>query len=364
MAVKVRVKDFQSIRDTTVVIDGLTAITGPNNTGKSALLRAIRGVFQNTRGTKFVRYGAEKCSVELTFDDGRSVRWEKGEKIRPTYVLDGDEEHPIYPGQGVPDEVRALGVRGINVADRDVWPQVAPQLSGQVFLLDEPGSVLAEAVANVDRVGRLNRSLKASEKDRRVAASTLKVRLTDRDRIKAEVDRYKGLDPVADEVASIEVEVHQTGRVAKAVQGLSALRDRLGRARETVNALSGVEEVQVPKTEVQVAVFAHTDVTEMRDLRDRLGRAQERVDRYDGVEEINHDLESRPAERVLKALEELRDLKDRRSNAALDVMDLEGTLESKTRERGLVEKTVTEILGDMGECPVCGSITGECGDGP
>ena len=43
MAVTARVQNFQSVEDATIVIDGLTVITGTNNSGKTAVMRAIRG---------------------------------------------------------------------------------------------------------------------------------------------------------------------------------------------------------------------------------------------------------------------------------------------------------------------------------
>ncbi len=41
--VKVRVKNFQSIREAEVEVKGLTVITGPNNSGKTAFMRAVKG---------------------------------------------------------------------------------------------------------------------------------------------------------------------------------------------------------------------------------------------------------------------------------------------------------------------------------
>jgi DNA repair exonuclease SbcCD ATPase subunit len=357
MAVKVRVKNFQSIKDTEIMIDGLTAITGTNNTGKSSLFRAILGVFQNTRGTKFVRHGADKCSVELVFDDGRSVKWEKGDKIKPTYILDGDEDHPIYPGQGVPDEVKALGFHSIQAGSREVWPQIARQLVDQVFLLDEPGSVLAEAVANVDRVGRLNRALKSSERDRRRASSELKVRLSDRIGIEEELAQYKGLDAVQEKVEEIEALARQAARMERAHTCLVALRDRLGRARSTVGALEGIEGVVIP--EKGDAEEALGSLERHQALQGRLKRAREGVARYDGMGEIDHEVDVSSAEKVLTTLAGLLRRKSKIEGAFSQVDALEQECIQKGRELRAAEEEVREILGDLGECPVCGTVTGE-----
>jgi exonuclease SbcC len=354
MAVKVRVKNFQSIKDAEIVIDGLTAITGPNNTGKSALLRAVRGAFQNTRGTSFVRYGTDKCSVELDFADGRKLKWEKGDKIKPTYILDGDEDHPLHPGQGVPDEVRDLGVRPIVAGGRDVWPQVAPQLNGQVFLLDEPGSVLAEAVANVDRVGRLNRALKASEKDRRASTSALKVRLSDRDQQEMEVAVYEGLDDVAAEVSAIEAAAHQAERIQKAIKNLRALRDRVVSAREAVVSVQGIRSVGVPDaTEVQALL---TSLDEMEGLHKRWTGARDRVAQYKGVESITVDIDDAPVEKMAFAIAAVEALRDRIGHQKAVIQSCERALARAESELSEAESDATEILGTFEECPTCGEV--------
>ena len=78
MAVQVRLKNFQSIEDASLRVEGLTVITGTNHSGKTAVMRAIRGLFTNAPAGPLVRHGAAHLTVALTFDDGTEVVWEKG----------------------------------------------------------------------------------------------------------------------------------------------------------------------------------------------------------------------------------------------------------------------------------------------
>ena len=184
MAVQVRVQNFQSIADASVSIDGLTVVTGANNSGKTAFMRAIRGVFTNAPPGPLVRHGCAHLSVALTFDDGTSVLWEKGwekpgrkGKTINRYTVNGKQIATV--GRGVPPEVESLGVREISAASDRVWPQIAQQFDGTLFLVNRPGSAVAEALSDVERVGALSSALKASEKDRRSANAELKVRRKD-----------------------------------------------------------------------------------------------------------------------------------------------------------------------------------------
>jgi len=360
---KVRVQNFQSIADAAIEVGGFTVITGPNNSGKSALMRALRGAFQNTKGSGFVRHKKSKATVTVKFSDGKMLEWSKGtaKKDKPTYTINGGS--PIHPGQQVPDEVRELGVIPIQAGGRDIWPQFAPQFTGQIFLLDQPGSVLAEAVADVERVSQLNGALKMSEKDRRSAGSTLKVRMSDRETYKGELKRFEGLDDLDTEVQGIEQGLQKAAVVEKAVLGLSDLRDRLAEATEGVNALQGIEDVEVPDDEGFDSLAAFLDeADELQDLKFRHEGADQRVKSLAGVEGIEIDIDIKPATRFLDALGVLQDLKTRHGAAIKKVADLEAGVAREEVSLESAEKAVTVLLGDMGECPICGSMLGECND--
>ena len=85
---KIKVENFQSIQKAEIEVDGLTVITGPNNIGKSALARAVAGLFSNMRGNSFVRRGEKSCSVEIVLDNTDSIKWEKG-KSKNNYTING-----------------------------------------------------------------------------------------------------------------------------------------------------------------------------------------------------------------------------------------------------------------------------------
>lgn len=234
MSVIVRVENFQSIESAEVLVDGFTAITGQNNSGKTALMRAIQGVFSNPPADNLVRHGADKLSVSLTFSDGQTVVWEKGPKVKPTYTVNGKV---IYPGRGVPDEVLALGVQPIIAGGVPIWPQIAPQFSGQIFLLDQPGSTVAEVVADVEHVGKYTAALRLAESDKRQAASDLRLRVEDVRVEEQRLSAFVGLDDAVDAYARAELTWSRVGKQAVELNRRRALADRLRANGEAVARL-------------------------------------------------------------------------------------------------------------------------------
>lgn len=267
MTVKIRVRDFQSIEDAEIEVSGLTIITGQNNLGKSAFYRAAHGVFTNARGSKFVRQGKDQCTVDITFGDGRTVTWEKGAKHN-RYIIDGKVLDKV--GSGVPLELESMGVIPINASGRELWPQFAPQFTGQVFLLDQPGSVLAESVADVNRVGVLNEALRLSQSDKRTLSSELKVRQGDVTRLESLEATYKGLDTAEALTAEATTLNEAVQKIRSNLATAQALRDTLQNLSELVGVLQGVTGIIVPSGEADL----YSGLVDLQILQDQSAKSQ------------------------------------------------------------------------------------------
>jgi len=333
----------------------LFQVQGHLVTHNTALQRAARGVFQNTPGTAFIREGETTCSVEVDFGKDGKVRWEKGtgKRDRPTYIINDGE--PIYPGASVPDEVAAFGVVPIQVGGQEVWPTVAPQFTGQIFLLDRPGSALAEAVADVERVGQLNRALRASESDKRQASAALKVRQVDLAKHEAEVARFEGLDAALAAVQALEGQRNQVVTVGRAVERLTDLRDRLKDAKRAAARLAPVNQIMVPSAEE--ARQLGKELEELRGLKARLESTKAVVAKYEGIQGVLVECSEEPAERVLAALDILIDLRERLNRAQRSVVDRDAELKQAEQEHVQAVEAADALLGELGTCPTCGTST-------
>jgi exonuclease SbcC len=407
MSIKVRVRNFQSIEDGEIVIDGLTVLTGTNNAGKSAFFRAVRGAFTNARGSDFVRVGNSHCIVDLTFEDGQTLTWEKGSKIN-RYVINGKVYDRV--GHGVPPEVAAFGVNPITVGNNvDLWPQIAPQVVGVTFLLDQPGSVVAEAVADVERVNQLNRALKSCDSDKRSAKAELKLRDKDRKELEEKLEVFVGLDDVVTKITELEVERGKAQKISKAILNLQKMGERYNQGKEAVDALEGLDEAaKTLPTEVILskAKEAAQELAEAQDLATRYEAAEASVKELEGLEDIVESLPTaeqvayvekfrqalqitvglamqyesaqkdldlaleahmvvegieldsdlvQKGEKYKKALSNLRSLKTRYEAAEDEIRKLDLAIEQLSEKAQKAEEEAIAILGTFEECPTCGS---------
>lgn len=368
-------------------------------THNTAVMRAIRGVFTNPPAGPLVRHGATHLTVTLTFDDGTVIVWEKGwekpgrkGKTINRYHLNGKELPNV--GRGVPSEIQDLGVREIQAAADKVWPQIAPQFDGTLFLINRSGASVAEALSDVAKVGRLTKALKAADKDRRATGNELKVRRKDKVKAQGEVDAYAGLDLVIDRVKAISKDA-----VTKPYRGLkeaTRLRDRHLSTKSVVEALEGFDAEVVPGAERKADLRkARSTLIETETLNERFLSARGAVETLAGfspevpeagrVQEIQAKLgtvktfaqkhqaakgevqrlqawsdpslpDPTKVSRLSEAIAQITKLRDRHTKALDLVASAKDQETEATFQAAEAEALVMTALGERGLCPTCNTV--------
>ena len=336
----------------------LYQIEGHLVTHNTSLCRATYGAFTNARGNKYVRHGKESCEVRLDFPDGRSLVWEKGAKVN-RYELDGKALNKV--GQGAPPEVASLGVQPVEAAGRELWPQFAHQFVGQVFLLDEPGSVLAEAISDVARVGVLNEALRNSQSDRRTAGSELKLRVEDVGKHEVAVRKFDGLDGVLALVHEVEAEREHISQLRLRLSGVERLRDRLRAAEDEVARLAPVRDMGSDLEDAPLTKTVKADAA-LDWVRSAIRRLAFAVSAHD---EARHYFEATgkttfPSLDVGDSVGQLgvvSTLLSTLSSRGKSVSLLSAEVSTVATDLSVSQSDLSELLATAGACPTCGSET-------
>jgi exonuclease SbcC len=115
----------------------LTVITGPSDSGKTAIIRALKWAFNNQpQGADFMRTGASVVRVNVKFADRnivvreRTAATNRYKIIRPVTAA-GPDNTETFEGFGstVPLEVQEItGVRTVKIADQDLLLNLSEQL--------------------------------------------------------------------------------------------------------------------------------------------------------------------------------------------------------------------------------------------
>ncbi|XPV76440.1 MAG: AAA family ATPase [Desulfovibrio sp.] len=207
---KVTLIDFLAHHHTELELsEGITALTGPNNSGKSSIVEALRCVATSPPAKNYIRHGAKEARVILELDDGRKVEWirKKAYPLYNIYPADGGEPETYAKfGRNVPDEVRDV-MRLDHVAlesGADIDVHIGNQRQ-PIFLIDQPGSVAANFFAASSESAYLLSMQKLLKKKEKEAKRKEKDHLERMQKAEGRLDNASGLPSLALDVAELRV---------------------------------------------------------------------------------------------------------------------------------------------------------------
>lgn len=130
---RIRAHNIQAIEDLTIELStGFTVIVGANESGKTALIRAILVCLTNSDSKFEVRKGAKKCEVELFFDNGTeeglTVLWtrqQQGSSATVSYMVGGKPYTKV--GRVVPEKLKRIAFPWKVGADNFGFVQIQEQ---------------------------------------------------------------------------------------------------------------------------------------------------------------------------------------------------------------------------------------------
>ncbi|HHY27192.1 MAG TPA: AAA family ATPase [Desulfitobacterium dehalogenans] len=128
-----RLQNFQSHGNTHIEFAGqgcLTVITGPSDSGKSAIIRALKWLLYNSpRGDGFITVGKDICGVRAVYDDETVVARYRSRGSVNRYEVNSQAYEGF--GTGVPLEIQqATGIRKLHIGDQDYLLNLSDQLAG------------------------------------------------------------------------------------------------------------------------------------------------------------------------------------------------------------------------------------------
>lgn len=114
---RIKVKNFQCIKDIDLSLNGIVVVTGDNGSGKSALFRAINKSIQNRISVdRDILWGESECKITFEFDNGYFAEIIKGKKSNKIFTSSGCYDKI---GKDAIEEVDKnfpiKSIRGINI---------------------------------------------------------------------------------------------------------------------------------------------------------------------------------------------------------------------------------------------------------
>lgn len=187
---RLSIRNFQSLKSADLDLGTFTVIVGPSSSGKSALIRAVRALASNVRGTGQITRGQKNLAI-TAHTDTAVVTLERGERSGLYRLTDAHGEQIFTKlGAAVPGPVTAalriepaIDTGSVNFAGQFDKP----------YLLDESGAVVARQLGELTNVSVIFEAVRAANRARANAASVLKTRRADLTLLTSRLADFTGL---------------------------------------------------------------------------------------------------------------------------------------------------------------------------
>lgn len=310
MITDVVIEEYQAVRKAQLRLGRFTVITGPTGSGKSAVIRAIKLVVFNARGTSYIRHGAKTCAALVGFEhEERAVAIHRGGRGADKYRITtrGDDLAPAHVeytklAGSVPEQVSAvLRLGRLNFAGQFDRP----------YLLDSTGSEVARTLGELTNVTLV---LDAARE------ATRRKQETGRDLKRAE-----------QELADLSVQAQQFRGLRERRLAVTEAGDRLHSARLVSDSIDRLRKLEAAHAR---AVAEHAEAARQLEAA--------KVPSLDGVEELRG------------SLARLRSLSNGLMSLGSELVtwkQAEQTAEAAERQ---LHQELHDLLREAGVCPTCG----------
>jgi DNA repair exonuclease SbcCD ATPase subunit len=345
MIKQLNIQNFQSHKDTSIDFsDGVNIIVGASDSGKSAIIRALKWLHWNRPSGDAIRSNwGGKTEVELFTDDCHVIRSKNKEEL---YVL-GDQSFRAFRTE-VPEEiVKALNMQEINLQQ---------QLDSPFLLSLTPGQV-AEHFNKVAKLEQIDKATSAINKAIRELETERKYKITDLENKEEEFKKFEYLDKFE---ATVEV-----------LEGMEKEYDNLWKSRTKLGTL--LLDYGTVQKDIELSSQILADEDKVNNLLSLYDKKEKLIEQQEGIYSILEDISQ-----VLKDIDEAKELTndevtvnnllslydDKKvldksfltlRKALLDLNGIDLLLNKKVADLGLKQAQFKKEMPDI--CPLCGNVT-------
>lgn len=359
---KIILENFQSHKYSQLEFkEGLNAIIGSTDSGKTAIFRALKwALYNEPQGDYFIREGEDYVCVKVFFDTGIIVnRYRR--KSRNGYELTyPDGNVLVFEGFGVkvPKEViEATKIRKVSfTSTEDRSLNMAEQLEGPFLLSDTPGTKAA-AIGKLVEADVVDYALTQTNQDLRNKRNVLKVSKENLETLREDLKNYDYLEDLEITIQKLEEIQRVKEKVEHNLQILESINlnytntlTNISRFESQVKGLADIEEVERKYFEI-FEKFSRLE--KLQSLNERLSKVQSNrilqsnlIENLKGADKAGKILPSIDSHN--RKLEVLSNISDRLKVIIKRIEENENTF-SKLKNLELISKNESILRDNIGK---------------
>lgn len=238
---EIEIKNFQSIKNLKFPIEGFTVIYGKNNSGKSAIIRAIRAALTNQTGKGFIRKGEKETEIKIK-REGLNILWKKGTKA--VYTVNKESFQNL--NRDIPKPLIDAGFERMDIGKKKVLPTIASQFN-PLFLIDEHGTTITEVLASLYNIDTLSIADELCQTSLRSHKTLLKTREKDSEALQVKLEKYKDFESTKKEVEALLEQEKKVKILESETAEISSFESDLIRLYESLKKIKLIQKIEIPE---------------------------------------------------------------------------------------------------------------------
>jgi len=359
MITRIKIEDFQSYQNIEIFPGQTTIIVGRNNSGKTAILRALRLVFFNhPDGSDFVRYGAKNATVEIEYDNHIIKRIKGKQNI---YELDGS----VYSnfGKDVPQEIATILGFSIIQVDRNSYELNYGSAHEAPFFVSETSATAGKIFSKLGEqvlgdLVLLDKSINASNSNIRklsTESTVLEKQKTDTLDI---LSKYVLLDEIDLDSCEFLIQTYEKG--IENLNYIYNIYDELVELEKSIDFYSQLSDIDIEELEKEVFRLSDIQSTiyNLDKINDELYNLENSIigiESYSITEKDTNNLENTYIEisNLKNFVSELRKLRDDLKDSDVSIDRANKSLEKVHVDYNSSISEYKEWLLSQKKCPIC-----------
>ena len=378
---RIEINNFQSHKHSVIELDnGLNALVGVSDSGKSAIVRALIWCLYNyPKGDEFIRTGENKTSVKVSLSDGSYIIRSRDKKSSGSYTVcdvNGELQHYEGFGSELPIEVENEHQMPYIplTKDKSINVNISQQLD-QPFLLTESPSVKAIAVGKITNTDKVDAAIKTISSDCKSVQKEIKTLSKLLKEKNSELIKYEDLDNDKKLIDILEDKfekyynlLEEFSELENMLKGYNKIESRIS---ELENLLNKRVDFELVESRINSSKDAINILIMLADSYSNLNRIDKYID--DCKKEIEYILDF---DKINKYIKEAND----NYNKLLEIIDCAGkcsvvvkkmniekqSWSSNSAKINSIKECITynenileETVREMDLCPVCNTKLGD-----
>ncbi|WP_422486783.1 AAA family ATPase [Gudongella sp. DL1XJH-153] len=222
----------------------LNVIVGPSDSGKSAIIRALKWVMYNEpSGDFFIREGEKECRVTVELSEGTKLQRYRTKSKNGYRLIDNNGFESVFEGIGltVPQEI--IDITGITKIQLDSDSENAINLGEQLegpFLLTEKASTRANAIGRLVGVDLVDDALRDVLRDIRSLNQNRKQKEETLDETSKRIEEFDYIEQIKKTYAQVNSIIGKAKQLDEKVNTLQGIRKSIDSLNVEITRVEGV----------------------------------------------------------------------------------------------------------------------------